>query len=334
MTLRNRNQASGTSPHLKVTMNGPRVGSARLSVVDLAVIMKRTQQALKRVARVLYGNDSQRQGRDRADIEELCELFLVAWQEGSAVAELELGTPPAQQSLFGYIGEESVKSFVKGMEHIGNPQVSSSSLPAGFDRGVLQAFQALANVLDHGIEQIHFESQNGGIAASCTLDVSLRNRIQELLGEPASISETTKTGRLEELNGHGSLTGRLWEPDGTKWLCHFKNEHLDQLPETWMRTVTIVGRTMVEEGKDRIIEVDSFVLLGSDLETSSAGSAFAFWTSLSLDELAEQQGVSPASDLDDISNLWPVDDDADELLQHVFHERAARRSVVGEDHAS
>jgi len=330
MTVRKHKHSGGPPPQLKVTMNGPRVGSARLSAADLAEVIKRTQQALKRVGRVLYGDESQRQGRDRADIEQLCELFLVGWQEGSAVADLELGTPPAQQSLFGYIGEESVKSFVVGMERIASDHVSATNLPAGFDRGVLQTCQSLAKVLDHGIEQIRFDALNGGAASSCTFNASLRNRVQELLGQPATVSETARTGRLEELNGHGALSGRLWEADGTKWLCHFKNDHLEQLPDAWMRTVRIVGRAIVEEGKERLIEVESFTAIDDDIEASSAAPFQGFWTSLSLEELAEQQGVSPASDLDEISNLWPADDDPDELLQHILSERAGRRTLSAE----
>ncbi len=236
--------------------------------------------------------------------------------------------------MFGYIGEESVTSFVKGMDRLANSQVSASRLPSGFDRGVLHTCDALARVLEHGIEQIRFEVQNGATTASCRLDLSLRNRVQELLGQPASVSETAMTGRLEELNGHGGLSGRLWEPDGTKWVCHFKNEHLEQLPDVWMRTAKVVGRTIIEEGRERIFEVESLVVLGSDAEMSASGPALAFWTSLSLEELAEQQGVAPASDLDEISSLWPADDDADDLLRHVLHERTVRRTLSPEDHAS
>ena len=50
-----------------------------------------------------------------------------------------------------------------------------------------------------------------------------------------------------------------------------------------------------------------------------------FWKSISLEELAEQQGVSAASDLDEISALWPADDDPDQLLRHILRERAERR---------
>ena len=49
----------------------------------------------------------------------------------------------------------------------------------------------------------------------------------------------------------------------------------------------------------------------------------ASWESLSLKELAEQQGVTPVEQLDDVSSLWPVDDDPDELLRFILQERRA-----------
>lgn len=52
-----------------------------------------------------------------------------------------------------------------------------------------------------------------------------------------------------------------------------------------------------------------------------------FWQSISLEELAEQQGVSAVDDLDEIAALWPADNNTDELLRHLFAERAERRKV-------
>jgi len=48
----------------------------------------------------------------------------------------------------------------------------------------------------------------------------------------------------------------------------------------------------------------------------------------SLEELAAQQGVSPAEDLDEIGGLWPCADDPEELLEHILKERAARRGLA------
>ena len=48
----------------------------------------------------------------------------------------------------------------------------------------------------------------------------------------------------------------------------------------------------------------------------------------SLAELAAEQGVSAVEDLDSIGELWPCDDDPEELLQHILAERAARRRLA------
>jgi hypothetical protein len=52
-----------------------------------------------------------------------------------------------------------------------------------------------------------------------------------------------------------------------------------------------------------------------------------FWKPISLDDLIEQQHVSPVNDLDEISDLWPIDDDPDSLLQYVLQERSERRKL-------
>ena len=59
-------------------------------------------------------------------------------------------------------------------------------------------------------------------------------------------------------------------------------------------------------------------------EMTAAAEGFAFWSSLSLEELAEQQKVSPIVDLDEISALWPVDDDPDKLIDHILADRSGR----------
>jgi hypothetical protein len=44
-----------------------------------------------------------------------------------------------------------------------------------------------------------------------------------------------------------------------------------------------------------------------------------------LDEMIREQGVSQVSDLDEISDLWPADDDPDGLMHYVLEERKERR---------
>ncbi|HEY3135715.1 MAG TPA: hypothetical protein VGL29_06665 [Blastocatellia bacterium] len=49
-----------------------------------------------------------------------------------------------------------------------------------------------------------------------------------------------------------------------------------------------------------------------------------------LDELIRQQGVFPVYELDDLSDLWPANDDPDDLMRYVLEERAERRRLPAE----
>lgn len=68
---------SGGAIRLEIQAEGPKVGQARLSAGDFAEIVRRTQQALKRIGQVLYGQQSNVHGRKSKDIEQQCELFMV-----------------------------------------------------------------------------------------------------------------------------------------------------------------------------------------------------------------------------------------------------------------
>jgi hypothetical protein len=314
--------ATKSPPRLYIKVEGPKVGEAKLAASDLAVIISRAQQALKRVGRVLYGQESVGRGRKKKEIEELCELFIVAWEKGSAVAVMELATPPPQLNLFGYIGEESLNAFVQGLEKLSVKGEEPAAMPTGFDVGVLETCDLLGGVFEHGINEITFRSKNGTVSQSVAYNPAARERVRNLLGKAAEVGLVSKVGRLEVLSGHGALTGKLWEADGTTWRCDFKHEHLELLPDAWMHTVKLTGRAFVEQGKEAVLIVDSLQVTDEEIsEFYSPAEAAPFWTSLSLEELAEQQGVSAIEDLDQISALWPADDDPDQLFDYILAER-------------
>jgi hypothetical protein len=322
-----RSEQTGSDPlRLRVKMTGPKVGLARLAASDLAEIVMRTQQAVKRIGQVLYGEQSRGQGRKRREIEELCELFVVGWEPGSAIAALELAQPPQQLIAFAHIGQQSLRAFVAGVQAVGASAQGCTRPPAGFDLGVLQTCEALGKVLEHGIDAVVFQSRNGQASAEAVYNAAARNCVRTLLGQPTDLGLTTKTGRLEMLSGHGQLSGKLWEPDGTRWACYFKPEHLELLSDAWMHTVALTGRAVAEEGREPSLEVESMLIMGDTAEAEGATEA-GFWRSMPLDELAEQQGVSAVSDLDEIADLWPADDDPDALMHYVLAERSERRSL-------
>lgn len=317
-------------PQFFLKMIGPKVGKAKLSVSDLAEIIKRTQQALKRIGQVLYGQESYGKGRKKKDIEQQCELYLVGWEEGSAIAAFELGPQPDQLEIFGFIGDESVKALMAGMETMAADSYDTSSLPPGFDVGVLEAFESLGKVFEHGIDTISFSRDSHSFPEKARYSVTIREKIRTSLGQPVFMGHSIKVGRLEVLNGHGGLRGTFWEVDGSRWTCFFKNEHLDILPDAWMHKVKVTGRTIEEEGKEKCIEVDSLFVIEDELSEGPAsfGEARSFWQSASLEELAEEQGILTVADIDEIGEYWPADDDPDDLLAFVLHERGERRKIT------
>ena len=322
------NKNISQSPKLFIKMTGPKVGTAKLSVSDLAEIIKRTQQVMKRIGQVLYGQESHGKGRKKKDIEKECELFLVGWEEGSAIAALELGPQPDQRHLLGFVGEESLKAMMNGIEVISSDSPDPARLPLGYDAGVLEAFEALGRIFDHGIDTVGFSNDRQAYLKKHEYTPMVRERVRTYLGRPVDVGHSAKVGRLEVLNGHGGLRGTFWEANGTKWVCLFRGEHLEVLADAWMHKVKITGRTIEEEGKDKQLEVDSIFVVEDDLgEETAAGEGKSFWQSVSLEELAEEQGVSPVSAPEEIFALWPADDDPDDIMNYVLHERGARRKL-------
>lgn len=312
-------------PKIFVKAEGDNVGDARLSASDFAEIIKRTQQALQRIGQVLYGGESKGKGRKKRDIEELCELFMVDWQRGSAVAVLELAIPPRQLNLFGYIGEQSLDAFIDGMEELSK---EDGTLPRGFDTGVLQTCEGLSRVFHRGINNLTFQLENGRTSKAVTYNTKIRERVREFLGGPVDLGLATRVGRLEVLNGHSGLAGNLYEHDGTRWICHFKPEHFEYLSDVWMHTVQVKGQAIVEPGKERTLRVESIVVAEDELEAKYVKEeGIPFWKSVSLDELIEEQGVKPVKDLDEIAALWPSEEDApEEILQYFLNERQESRN--------
>jgi hypothetical protein len=51
---------------------------------------------------------------------------------------------------------------------------------------------------------------------------------------------------------------------------------------------------------------------------------------IALDELIQQQGVAPVGNLDELSDLWPGDDDPEQLMRYLLEERAERRQLPAE----
>jgi hypothetical protein len=228
--------------------------------------------------------------------------------------------------VFGFVGEESLKALLAGIDVMAADSYDEKDLPLGFDTGVLEAFEALGKVFDHGVETISFSRDPHRFPDKGIYSAAIRERVRDSLGQPRAIGHSVRVGRLEILNGHGELKGTFWEPSGTRWTCFFKDEHVDILSDAWMHKVRVTGRANEEE---RSIKVDSLLVIEDDMgEGYERGEGRSFWQAVSLDELAEEQGTKAVSDLDAIAALWPTDDDPDALLEFILQERGERRRLA------
>jgi hypothetical protein len=71
-----------------------------------------------------------------------------------------------------------------------------------------------------------------------------------------------------------------------------------------MHTVKLTGRPLLKAGKEYGLEVESITILDQKTDEEMENDERAsFWYSLTLEELAARQGVTPADDLEAISAM-------------------------------
>jgi hypothetical protein len=313
---------------LCLKIDGPKVRPARLSISDFTKIITTTQQAIKRIGQVLSGQDSATKGRKPREIEQSCELEIASWGDGSVNVSLEL--VPDQSELYGSIGQRSISAFLDGVNFIGQMDSLPDRFPEGFDIGVIQSLETIGRALGQGIDSVTYQSHNGRESQVVRFDAVVQTRVRSILTRPISTEGVTKVGRLEQISGHGMFTGKLYEAGGTSSTCIFKEDQADILADAWMHVVQVTGTAVMEFGKETRFIVDALVVVADDRtgQASLHGSE-SFWHSWTIDELAEAQAITPVTDLDAITALWPADDDPDEFIKFIQSDRSERRRVAG-----
>lgn len=316
----NDTQDSHNPLQLHITVTGPGVGEGRMSVADLLRIIEPTQTTVKKIANVIAGRDSSSRGRSPKEIEDLCRFQFVGWHRGSAVIVLELPPPPTQTSLVPDIGQQSVEVLINGLGTLTSSSAESVAMPEGIDFGVLASIEQIGRAIGPSVSRIAFHTRNGIVSQEVAYDIVAHNRIRGILEKPIRPQAITRVGRLEQISGHNSYSGRLYSADGTSVACRFKPEHVEMLPDLWMHVVNVTGTL------DETLFVVDTLVAAEELD-SSQGSVTSFWKDWTIDELVECQDVSPVTSIDDLASFWPEDVDPDSLLEFVACDRNQRRSI-------
>lgn len=312
-----------TTPTLEIRCSGPAVGEGRMAIDDLALIAGSIERALVRIADAMLRGDRVRRGRKPRVVGEQCRLFLVGWRGGSAVATFEAGRP---EELFNEAAVRPLALLMEGLSALAKDRARDDPRWKSFAPAIGE-LRELGSVFRRGIERIDFRRPDRA-GPPVSYDKALHERLSALYATEPETRRIVVTGRLDRLDGHDGLAGKLWEDDGTAWTCTFSTDLGALLARHWMRRVRVEGEGQIPpRGGRRSLRVESMELDESPLDEATR----RFWSATSLRDLAREQAVAPIGDLDELLTVWGEERLETDPFEDLMAERRRRRATADAD---
>jgi len=310
---------SKLEPALSMRLTGPGVGEGRLALGELVHLGRHVQATLERIALVLRGETrSVRPGRRPADVTDLCRLDLVGFRGGSAILELDLAAaerPFVELDL----GEAALDRLVEGVERLSD----SPTLPSGWDEGVLLSWRELGSVFERGVERIEMRRAKHDATRVVEYTRVVRDRVVQRIRGPLKDLVTVE-GRLLMADFDAARQRcRVHPPYGAPVPCVFREEQRETVLDLLTKYVRVVGQGEREEeqGRLRVVRIADIEPLAVPGDEEGAD----FWEHLSVDELAQRQGVGPVQSAQDLrADLWESDAELEEFLVETYRARERR----------
>lgn len=303
-------------PSLSIRLTGPGVGEGRLALADLVHVGRHVQAALERVALILRGEaTSLRPGRRPADVADLCRLDLVGFRGGSAVLELDLGAaerPFAELDL----GEAALDRLVEGLHHLSE----TPSLPSGWDAGVLLAWRELGSVFERGVDRIEMRRPKQGGSQVIEYTSTVRDHIVRRIREPVRDLVTVEGRLLMADFDQSRRRCRVHPPYGPPVPCVFQDDQREAVLDLLTKYVRVVGQGERdgEHGRLRSVVIADIEPIAVPGDRQGPG----FWEHLSVEELAQRQGVAAVESVGDLrADLWESDTELEEFLAETYRAR-------------
>jgi hypothetical protein len=274
---------------LTVRAAGPATITGRISLAELARIASTLQATLERIALSVAGGRP-RAGRRPQEIAEAVRLDFIGFSPGSAVLELVRAQPKTFDDLL----SESFTVLTRGVNEIRETgERPSGEISRHFNRTVLNSLVNLCGGIGRN-NLTHIEFYTGD-SVHFTLDSrtqsSLR-RIRRSTVEP----DTVITGRLHMGDFDPmTLRCRIDTNLGSIW-CDFDIELKDAVFEHMDQLVAARGTAELDADGASVRVLHLTSLTAVDTAESK-----------SLDELAQEQGVSPLADVQQLCGE-PVED--------------------------
>jgi hypothetical protein len=128
---------------------------------------------------------------------------------------------------------------------------------------------------------------------------------------------------------------RVHPPIGDPVVCDFDEEQKEEVLENILRRVRIVGEAIKDPlthkiQRVRIYDIEPLEDLAEAIDGVQLATPqyYDFWSSRTLEELAQIQGVKPINDITSLYHTWPgnLDDGFEE-----FVEKLREESIAGKD---
>lgn len=309
---------------MTIHLEGPAVSNHRIPLQDLVLFGQQWQTAVNRVARVLLGQASSAQaGRTPAEIEAACALEVVALYGGSV--QLVCDLPQNKQLSFTEdLGEEAIRHLVDGINRLVSDE---STLPGGYDRGVLSAVRDSGKLFERGITKISIDLHTGAGHWDAAYTPEVRGKIATRILQAASANSRTVEGRL--LMGDFNETGlkcRIHPPLGRPIPCSFDDSLKDSVLTALTHYVRAVGEATERGNEIQALRIQDIEVLDVTPPTISEGERQPgqsfFMERHDPLTLAAEQGVSPVTDLNQLlGDFWPEDESVDDFVTTLYEWR-------------
>ncbi len=303
-------------PFLQARLEGEAIGAGSIPVSHLLVLLTDLNKVFFRSGLVMAGEvESIRRGAQPKSIKDEVALDLVLLTHGSNATVLGFERRQPQDSLPGLgIGREV---FEKSLAGLGQIQGEGDALPTGFDSGVLLAWRDVGLLFQKGVNEIRFTLNGDRKPFEVSYSLEGYERVQERIVSP-QVRMRTIEGRLlmADFKEHGTRC-RIHPSAGAPVLCLFTVDQRDEVLENILYYVRVIGEAKedpethkitsikmvdIQRLEDREDDQEELLPVGTPLPTD-------FWTSPTIEELAEAQSVKPMADVTTLFGTWPGEAD-------------------------
>ncbi len=309
---------------LSIKIDGPNIKPGRIPLTDLVALGESLTKAIERSALSLGGEVlSSKRGRRSRKLTDPCALELVSIGEGSVTLGFERVTKTPKFDEMDP-GLQVIKKSLEGLNRI--TADVEEPLPVGFDIGVLRAWREVGRpIVNKHFTKMAFTLNHRKAPLTVIYDKHSYRKLESYIRVPVT-NQRTIMGRLlmADFKDDGPRI-RVHPSMGKPIVCYFDDAVREDVYANILHFVEVTGEANLDPHTDEIISIkisDINRLESKEHELEDklpSGSPLrkGFWSELTLEELAEIQGVKPLLNINEVLGQWPGGEDEGDIAEQI-----------------